>query len=416
MNIGMVVKNTFTHDARVTREATALIADGHLVTIFCLPGKGLKPIETLESGLKVVRIPIGGFSRLYQQHAPTSSSNMKILSAFANSFLALRNRLLQIAAHSLFADLAHRFIDFKIISEIEKYKEVQVIHCHDLDALFIGSRLKDTKRVKLIYDSHEMATDRNLATRGMRRRAFRRERKLIGSVDAVITAAPGYSQRIRELYNIEVPLTILNVPDSESQSPGRFSIRESLKIPDSKFLAVYQGSIQKNRGIEQAIDAISQVDNAVLVIIGYGEHRAYLESSVAIRGLGEKIRFFGPVANNQIVPWISEADAVLCLINGGSDSYRYSLPNKLFEAISAEVPVIASNYPGIGAFVLRERIGLVAEPSELNEVVEAIRALSLSRDLDQEFRLNCKKLKNSLDWKFEREKLLALYRRSEIIF
>ena len=68
MRVCMFVKNSFEYDARVTKEATALIAAGHRVTVIAIHAPGTAEAETLENGIEVVRVRrlrfgLGGASR-----------------------------------------------------------------------------------------------------------------------------------------------------------------------------------------------------------------------------------------------------------------------------------------------------------------------------------------------------------------
>mgnify|MGYP003335254386 CR=1 FL=1 len=58
MHICMLVKNTFTHDARVEKEALALIGAGHSVTVIALTNGEQSRSET-RNGIAIVRVTRG---------------------------------------------------------------------------------------------------------------------------------------------------------------------------------------------------------------------------------------------------------------------------------------------------------------------------------------------------------------------
>src|SRR5690606_32983271 len=128
-------------------------------------------------------------------------------------------------------------------------------------------------------------------------------------------------------------------------------LRVPLGLDPGTPLMLYQGSIQENRGIEPAIDAVELLDDVVLVIVGYGYYRGAVEEMVARRKLGHKVRLFGPIHNHELLHWTASADVGLCNIVNSSLSYYTTLPNKLSEYMMAEVPVLGSDSPGIGKVV-----------------------------------------------------------------
>ena len=72
MKVCMFVKNSFEYDARVTKEATALIGAGHRVTVVAIHAPGTAEAETLSSGIDVVRVRrlrfgLGALQRRQQQ-------------------------------------------------------------------------------------------------------------------------------------------------------------------------------------------------------------------------------------------------------------------------------------------------------------------------------------------------------------
>ena len=87
-----------------------------------------------------------------------------------------------------------------------------------------------------------------------------------------------------------------------------------------------------------------------------------------------------------------------------SKSYYYSLPNKLFESIQSETPVIASDLPEMKRIVEGYRIGLLCSPGDADDFCACLERLLF----DDEFYYSCKKnmipAKNALCW--EKEKLV----------
>ena len=227
----------------------------------------------------------------------------------------------------------------------------QVWHCHDLNTLAIGVRCKQARPgTRLVYDSHELATERSRMGRWAKWRAGRQERRGLGHTDERIWTTRTRAEYIVRRYGIPFPTLIHNVPERMEVKQG-WDLRERLGIPADRRILLYQGSIQEFRGIEESIEAVTLLDRCVLVVIGYGYHRPALEEMVRRRGLDDRVRFFGPIPNDELLYYTASADVGLCVIRGQSLSYRWSMPNKLFEYMMAGIPIVASDFEEMGRVV-----------------------------------------------------------------
>jgi len=286
-----------------------------------------------------------------------------------------------------------------------------VWHCHDLNTLAVGVRCK--KRcpgTRLVYDSHELATERSRMTPRARRRAGREEKRGLRHVDEGIWTTRTRAQYVVQRYGIPFPTLIHNVPEMLEVQQG-WDLHERLGIPADRRILVYQGSIQEYRGIEESIEAVTLLERCVLVIIGYGYHRPTLEDIVHRRGLDDRVRFFGPIPNDELLYYTASADVGLCVIRGQSLSYRWSMPNKLFEYMMAGIPVVSSDFEEMGRVVREEGVGTVCDPDDPQSIAAAVRAIVDDPEAAARFRAATRVAISRYNWDREEQKLLALYRR-----
>jgi glycosyltransferase involved in cell wall biosynthesis len=399
----MIVKNTFVSDARVMREATALTAHGYQVTVIALLGAGTTQRESRD-GIEIIRVSRGLGSRLRNATDP-NSGNGKVSASFLKRVLVRAVRRL---GASPLGDLIQHSIDRRMIA-VALSQSPNVVHAHDLDTLAAGVKIAKQLSVPLVYDSHEMASGRNLASKGRMNQAKKLEAKLIPNANAVIMAANGYAQRAEDLYGITNSTVLLNVPDITEIEVNGFDLRERFGIPDSHLLLVHQGVLLPNRGVDQVIEAVELCENVSLAIIGYGMHVPFLKNLVSQRGLENRVHFLGAVPAGDLVSWSASADVGICTIVGNSDSYRHSMPNKLFEYAMAGLPVIASNYEGMGSFVIENDFGITCDPISISELAAAIKTLEGNPELRSRFAKNAKITSHKFNWQVEQEKLLAIY-------
>lgn len=469
MKVCMFVKNSFEYDARVTKEARTLIDAGHSVTVVAYLVPGVTPRHELRpDGIEVYRISrvnlgVDALNRLAESHvtgveerharltgdevdvsrikegrlsprstvtptepapsarpAPTpaaSHSTGAMLWARASTpLLRSVTVVAKLGFRLVKAVLGRQGLALKTLAINRRMigvgiaQEADVYHCHDLNTLYIGHRCKQATGAKLVYDSHELQTERSRMGFWWKKWAKWNEKRWLPSTDALIVASPPWIHHIRRLHGsipaLAVP--VINVPEKTVIEVR--DLRPELGLMPGTPLLLYQGSIQENRGIEPAIDAVELLDDVVLVIVGYGYYRDKLEANVARRGLADRVRFFGPIPNDQLLHWTASADVGLCNIVNASLSYYTTLPNKLFEYMMAEVPVLGSDSPGIGRVVAETGVGEVVDPLSPSELAAATRKIL---DDPEPYRAACRVASERYNWEVESAHLTHLYRRLE---
>lgn len=403
MRICMLVKNTFTHDARVEKEAATLIGAGHAVTVIALSNGGQAAHE-VRDGIVILRVPRGPGNRLRTRNDTSAPQSRDVTSA--------KRPLLSIALRRIGAspigDFVHWLTDRRMAA-VAATLDFDVVHAHDLDCLAVGVRVAHRSTVPLIYDSHEMATGRNMATPRRRRLALRREKRLLPHVSRLITAAPGYRDRIEQIHGPIPGAVVLNASPAVDLAGCTQDLRAALGWQASDFVAVHQGVLLPNRGIDQAIAAVAMAPGVRLAIIGYGPHRAALEAQVRALGVEDRVRFLGAVPARELVCWSASADVGLCTIVGDSDSYRHSMPNKLFEYIMAQVPIIASDYEGMGSLVAANGFGLTCDPTSPPQISAALMTMRDDSELRQTCRDNLAAHRLDFSWDVQAAALLRVY-------
>jgi glycosyltransferase involved in cell wall biosynthesis len=402
----MLVKNTFTHDARVWREAVALQLNGHEVQVVALAGPGLLKYEKTPEGIRIERVSRGPGSRLRGVSDPTRSNGSQ--SGFEARLKRYAVQIVKYAARTPLSSFVQTGIDNRMKTLVINFGP-DVIHAHDLETLELASDVKRELRIPLIYDSHEIASERNHHTASQKKRAGEKESKLIHNADSVIMVSNGCAQFTAQRYKIPLPVVILNTPDFDPSNMKIRDLREALDIPAENLVLVHQGSLQKNRGIEESIEAVRDIPNVTYVIIGYGQHRPFLEEFVASSGLSEKVKFFGPVPANQLIEWTASSDIGICTIVGKTKSYLYAMPNKLFEYSMAGLPVIASNYPDMGTFVTENNMGITCDSESPESISAAIRVLVGDPAKRKELSIGAQAARLEYNWDREQRKLHEIY-------
>ncbi|MEV3814094.1 glycosyltransferase family 4 protein [Aeromonas allosaccharophila] len=277
---------------------------------------------------------------------------------------------------------------FKLMKLVEfivrfciSYRESDILHCNDLNGLFVGVICKFTRpAIKLIYDSHEFASNDtpNQSAFSIKYKKIL-EGMLIKFACGVINVSNSIANEYSHIYKIPKPYLVLNCPLYHEQ-PKRNLFREYLGIRSDQTIFLYQGGLSKGRGIELLLEAFSNLDSDrnVLVCMGYGP----LEGLIQKKAQQQITIFFHPaVTPDVLLNYTSSADYGVSFIEDSCLSYRYCLPNKMFEYLMAGLPVLTSNLFEMKRLVETEGVGIVAEENTVDGFKKAVEA-SLNQDYD----------------------------------
>ncbi len=286
-------------------------------------------------------------------------------------------------------------------------KSHDIIHCNDLNTLPIGFIIKKffNKNVKIVYDAHEYETEIH-GLNGIKKTLIKKlEKFLIKYADKVICVSDAIANEYVKLYNIEKPGLVLNTPlYKEIEKEDKF--REILNISKDKTIFLYQGGLSGGRGIEILLNTFKQIkyEKNVIVFMGYGS----LEEVVVKASKEYKnIYFHKAVSPNVLLSYTCSADFGISTIEDSCLNYRYCLPNKIFEYIMAEIPVIVSNLYEMKRLVKNNDIGVVAKNNNTDGLKKAIEE---ANKLDkEELNKNIQKVKRIYNWEEQEKVLLDIY-------
>ena len=125
-----------------------------------------------------------------------------------------------------------------------------------------------------------------------------------------------------------------------------------------------------------------------------------------------------PVLDSSIVPRIpleklnaytQQADLGLSLEEDAGLNYRFALPNKLFDYIQAEIPVLVSNLPEMKNLVDHYQLGETIEKHEAKHIAKKINTMLNNPQQMDIWKKNTKKAALELNWEKEKHVIAALF-------
>lgn len=282
------------------------------------------------------------------------------------------------------------------------------LHANDLDTLLPNYLISKWRKIPLVYDSHEYFTGvPELLERPKVRNTWKNlENWLVPKVDLMFSVNKSLSQKYGNEYQREV-FVLRNIPfsiDWSKVEPIQKTWDPNLKV------IIYQGAINKDRGVEEAILAMQYISNAILIIIGDGDVFDEVKALADILQLQAKVKFTGKLRRDELVRYTRLADLGLCIEKPTNENYIFSLPNKLFDYINAEVPILASHLIEIENIINENQIGGFIENHDPRHIAERI---NLFFDPNNEnystWKQNLKTINGKYTWENESKKLLNKY-------
>jgi glycosyltransferase involved in cell wall biosynthesis len=181
-----------------------------------------------------------------------------------------------------------------------------------------------------------------------------------------------------------------------------------LGLPEDRKIAINQGSgMNVDRGLEEAVEAIAGMSEEwMLLLVGSGDAIPNLKVEVVRRNLEDRVRFVDRLPYAQLLQYTAAADVGLSLDKDTNINYRFSLPNKLFDYIQCQTPVVVSPLVEVGGIVETYGVGELADPTDIEALRTAIEKVGASRE---SYSGQLKRAAAELNWERESESLKAFY-------
>jgi glycosyltransferase involved in cell wall biosynthesis len=250
-----------------------------------------------------------------------------------------------------------------------------VAHFHDPELIPVGIILK-VLGVKVLYDVHEDTPKQLLARNTLSRQIFSRLVAIIESIgmllfDGFIAATPAIARR----FPPNKTIVVQNFP-LESEF-------ETVDCDDTKRIAYqfcFVGGVTRIRGFEEMLRAMELVnaETARLVIAGKFSEGTKVPAN-ADRAGWSRIIESGWLDRPQVMALMSSSLAGLVVFHP-VPNHLEAQPNKLFEYMSAGLPVIASDFPLWRDIIESAGCGILVDPLDPAAIAKAIDWMCVNQD------------------------------------
>ena len=295
----------------------------------------------------------------------------------------------------------------QLIYKLLRKNNFHKIIASDLYSLFpvyLGNKNKN-----IIYDSREIFTElaAHFHNKIKKHTIKILENLCLKRVSVILTSADSDTSYLKKKYNYYSHIkyyTIFNFPKSILIKEKSNYLRIKYDLSENDTILVYQGVLQKGRGILQMMHLVENTDNIVGVIIGDGEEKSNYKEYVKSTSLNKKIYFIDSLPYLELLKITCSADIGLALIRPMGISYKYALPNKLFEYAICGIPCLSSKLPNMKKYIDRYELGIYVN-NNLSEQINAINQLMLPDNQKKYFK---KRFNPELIWEFQEKKFINI--------
>jgi glycosyltransferase involved in cell wall biosynthesis len=243
---------------------------------------------------------------------------------------------------------------------------------NDTDTLIANYLASKIRRKPLVFDAHEMFPEvPEVANRKFVKAIWTAiEDRIFPKLKKSYTVCQSIADIYHQKYKIDMQV-VRNIPLQEHSVHCQPAIHA-----DGKKIILYQGAVNIGRGIEQMIDAMPYLDDFVFYVIGDGDILNELKEKVTRLNLDEKVVFTGKIPLENLSAYTQCADIGINLLENQGLNYYYSLPNRIFDYIRNNLPVLSCDFPEIRKIVTHYGVGRLITNYEPLFLAETIRQMA----------------------------------------
>lgn len=205
---------------------------------------------------------------------------------------------------------------------------------------------------------------------------------------------------------------IRNVPKLDAVPTKSYPpLKQQFGLSDDKFVVLYQGGTGPSRLLEPVIEGLAYAPGAILIIRGpsldlFGDgYRALAQKC----GVADRLILAPAVPSHDVVAAARGADLGLYTVVDASKNFRYALPNKVFEYLSADIPLAIADYPEVMKIIQQHDCGVSFDPHDPRSIGAAIASMQNSPERRAKARTNASAAFKALDGASEWRRFAGLY-------
>lgn len=292
--------------------------------------------------------------------------------------------------------------NYKLFKYLQK-SDYDVVNANDLDTI-IACRLSAwIKKKEFVFDAHEIfSLVPELRFRPLRRMIWKGIALMfLKDSKTNYTVNESLKKELEKNYKIEFSV-VPNYPKKNIEIKSR--------TPHTPIRLLYQGMLNKGRGLRPLITAVSNMENCVLYIAGSGVMYDELSRLIDKLDVADRVKLFGFLQPNRLKELTNICDIGINLLDPNSKSYYFSSANKFFDYIASGLPSINMNFPEYKNINDQYDVGLLIDTLNEKEIQQSIELLTQDTQLYNRLSENCLEAHNQLNWQTQEPNVVELYK------
>lgn len=268
------------------------------------------------------------------------------------------------------------------------------IHCGNLDMMYIGHLYRRwiDPQAKLVYEVADLPAitfehPASLGEKVARPLLIYLEKVMCKEAGALIITSPYFwDVYFRRFISKDKTIFMPNTPkESVFQSYSR--------VNHKGFVVGFVGKVRYEKQLMMLMDVIEDCPDASALIAGAGPALQAVEDYGASK---QRIRITGPYDyRRDVVKLYQEIDCVYAVYDTSGHNERVALPNRLYEAIVCELPIICSSGTALAEVVEKHGLGYAVSADDPKELRKAIEIMSSDRSQLDDIRTRASGMKDS---------------------
>ena len=279
------------------------------------------------------------------------------------------------------------------------FKKIDLIGAIDLDTILPCFYISKFKRVRRIYDAHELFCEmQEIVSRPFIYKVWKKiEKFTVPSFPNGYTVNDIIADEFKRMYEVNYEV-IQNAP----------LLKEiSIPVKKEKYI-LYQGGVNEGRSFDTLIPAMKSV-NAKLIIAGGGNYLEQTKQLVIENGLTGKVIFTGRLLPADLYQYTLNAWIGLTLFEKTGLTNYYSLANRFFDYMHAAVPQLCVNYPVYAEINRNHPVAVLIDDLSSENIAAHLNHLLANDVLYTDLRQNCLLQREVYNWQAEEKKLINFY-------
>lgn len=297
-----------------------------------------------------------------------------------------------------------------------RLKEIKpdIIHCGNLDMLLLTVLYKKRydQQVKIVYEIGDLNkrtynSSRKIGKVLLKKSLIHLEKVLCKSVDQLIISSQYFfDEYYINFIPIEKVLLYPNVPEESTFSKVRESNNDILTIS-------FIGQVRYFNQLKMMLDVVKDINRSVgnqvykVLIAGSGpdsqtlRHHAVEYDFLSIYGAYDY--------DTEIAEIYSKTDIVYSVYDSSVRNVQVAIPNRLYEAIVSERPIIVARNTKLSEFVMQNKVGFEVDSCDCRDLRQLLWEIYLGNiDLNL-LKMQCRLIKDNYFINIYQEKLIAMY-------